>query len=70
MHILKLGIEILIYDNITGLRNWFENSKSGSTITCEEGLAPSQRPFENQLKTNENTIQLNDINLVILTWNG
>ena len=32
---------------MTGLQNRYENSKSGSTITREEGLAPSRRPFEN-----------------------
>ena len=35
---------------MTGLRNWFGNSMFGSAITCEEGLAPSQRPFENGTK--------------------
>ena len=47
VHVLKLGIEIPNLNNITGLQNWFENSKSESSVTREEGLAPSRRPFEN-----------------------
>ena len=35
---------------MTGLQNEFGNSKSGSTITREEGLTPSRRPFENGTK--------------------
>ena len=31
---------------MTGLENGLGNSKSGSTIMREEGLAPSRRPFE------------------------
>ena len=47
----KLGTEIPNQNNdTTGLQNWIENLKSGSSITCEEGLAPSQRPFENGTK--------------------
>ena len=49
-NVLKLVIEIPNLNNIIGLRNWFENSKSESAITCEEGLTPSQRPFENGTK--------------------
>ena len=47
MRVSKLETEIpnlstnyLVYERLG-------NSKSGSTITREEGLAPSQRPFEN-----------------------
>ena len=47
MHVLKLGTEIPNLKKMTGLREWFRDFKSGSTITREEGLAPSQRPFEN-----------------------
>ena len=32
---------------MTDLQNEFGNPKFGSTITREEGLAPSRRPFEN-----------------------
>ena len=32
---------------MTGLQNGFGNSKFESTITREEGLAPSRLPFEN-----------------------
>ena len=32
---------------MTGLQNGLGNSRFGSTITREEGLALSQRPFEN-----------------------
>ena len=32
---------------MTGLREWFRDSKSGNTITREEGLVPLRRPFEN-----------------------
>ena len=32
---------------MTDLQNWFENSKSESLVTREEGLALSRRPFEN-----------------------
>ena len=44
---LNWGPESLIQNNIIGLRKSFGDSKSGSTITCEEGLVPSRRPFEN-----------------------
>ena len=50
LHVSKLGTEIPNQNDTTGLRNWIENLKSGSLITCEEGLAPSQRPFENGTK--------------------
>ena len=40
----------LIKNDMTGLHNWIENLESGSSITYEEGLAPSQRPFENGTK--------------------
>ena len=50
VHVLKLGIEIPNLYNITGLQKWFESSESGSAVTCEEGLAPSQCPFENGTK--------------------
>ena len=36
--------------DIIRLRNWFEKLKSGSVVTCEEGLAPLQRPFKNDTK--------------------
>ena len=50
-HVSKLGTKIPNQNNdTTGLQNWIENLKSGSSITCEEGLAPSQRPFENGTK--------------------
>ena len=45
--VYKLGTEIPNQNATTGLQNWIENLKSGSLITCEEGLAPSQRPSEN-----------------------
>ena len=50
VHVLKLGIEIpnLKQHNWSTKLIW--NLKSGSSITCEEGLAPSQRPFENGTK--------------------
>ena len=35
---------------MNGLQNGLGNSKSGSTIKREEGLAPSQRLFENGTK--------------------
>ena len=44
---LNQGSKSLIKNNIIGPQNNFKNSKFGSTITCEEGLAPSRRPFEN-----------------------
>ena len=50
VHVLKLGIEIPNLNNITGLRKWFGSSELGSAVTCEEGLAPSQYPFENDTK--------------------
>ena len=40
-HVSKLGTEIPNQNDTTGLQNWIENLKSGSLITCEEGLAPS-----------------------------
>ena len=46
-HVSKLGIEIPNQNDTTDLRSWVENLKFGSLITCEEGLAPSQRPSEN-----------------------
>ena len=49
-NVLKLVTEIPNLNNIIGLRNWFENFKFESAITCEEGLAPSQRQFENGTK--------------------
>ena len=39
----KLKTTRLVYEGL-------ENSGSGSTITREEGLAPSRRPFENGTK--------------------
>ena len=44
--VLKLGTEIPIKNDITSPQR-FENSWFGSTIACEEGLAPSRRSFEN-----------------------
>ena len=46
-YVSKFGTEIPNQNDTTGLQNWIEILKSGSLITCEEGLAPSQRPFEN-----------------------
>ena len=51
-HVSKLGTEIpnkKKYD-MTGLLHWFGNSKSGSSVTREEGLALSRRPFESGTK--------------------
>ena len=49
-HVSKLGTGISNRNDTTGLQDWIENLKSGSLVTCEEGLAPSQRPFENGTK--------------------
>ena len=51
VHVLKLGIEI---PNLKQ-HNWSTKIvlrilKSGSSVTCEKGLAPSRRPFENGTK--------------------
>ena len=46
-YVSELGTGIPNQNDTNGLRNWTENLRSGSLITCEEGLAPSQRPFEN-----------------------
>ena len=46
-YVSKLGTEIPNQNDTTGLQNWIEILKSGNLVTCEEGLAPSQRPFEN-----------------------
>ena len=48
VNVLKLGIRI---PNLKQ-HNWYIKIglrilKSGSSIMCEEGLAPTQRPFEN-----------------------
>ena len=32
---------------MTGLREWFRDSKSGGTFMREEGLTPSRHSFEN-----------------------
>ena len=47
VHVLKLGIKIPNFKTTRLAYERFENSCSGSTITREEGLAPSRRPFEN-----------------------
>ena len=47
MHVLKLGTEIPNQERHNWSTKCFRNSKLGSTITREEGLAPSQCPFEN-----------------------
>ena len=53
---LNEGPKSLIRNDMTGLRNHLGNSRLGSTITREEGLAPSRRPFENG--TNQNICYL------------
>ena len=40
MHVLKLGTEIPNQEQHNWFTKWFRNSKLGSTITREEGLAP------------------------------
>ena len=44
---LNKGPKSQIKNDMTDLQNGFWNSKSESTITREEGLAPSRRPLEN-----------------------
>ena len=45
---------------MTGPQKWVENSKFESTITREEGLAPSRRPFENGTKKTHIIFQINE----------
>ena len=47
---LNQGPKTLIQNKWTGPQNKTWNSKFGSSITCEEGLAPSRRLFKNGTK--------------------
>ena len=43
--------------------------KSGSTVTCEEGLAPLRRPFENGTKKTHIIFQINEHAFIYLFSN-
>ena len=47
MHVFKLRTEIPNQERHYWSTTKVRDSKFGSTITCEEGLAPSRRPFGN-----------------------
>ena len=51
----------------------FGDSKSGSSITRKEGLAPSRRPFKNGTKKTHIIFQINEhafIYLILIKWDA